>query len=64
MSFFKYPVEIYNDASAREVVPIIMELVNPKSVIDIGCGTGTWLSVFEKHGVKRKDVLCPFIGYY
>ncbi len=37
--------------SAREVVPIVLELVNPQSVVDVGCGTGAWLSVFKQAGV-------------
>lgn len=37
--------------SAREIIPLILELIVPKSVIDIGCGVGTWLSVFKEHGV-------------
>jgi SAM-dependent methyltransferase len=39
--------------SARHVVPMLMELVAPRSVIDIGCGTGEWLSVFKDNGVQR-----------
>jgi SAM-dependent methyltransferase len=35
----------------REVVPIILNLVKPKSVLDAGCGTGTWLKAFEEVGV-------------
>lgn len=38
--------------SAEEVVPLIIELVKPRSVADVGCGVGPWLSVFLKHGVK------------
>jgi SAM-dependent methyltransferase len=37
--------------SAREIVPVIMELAKPNSVIDVGCGTGCWLEVFHEHGV-------------
>jgi SAM-dependent methyltransferase len=37
--------------SARIVVPIIMELIQPRSVVDIGCGIGTWLAVFAEHDV-------------
>lgn len=41
--------------SAEKIVPIVMELIHPKSVVDVGCGIGTWLSVFMEHGVK--DIL-------
>lgn len=41
--------------SAREIVPLVIKLLNPKSVIDVGCGLGTWLSVFKEHGVE--DIL-------
>jgi SAM-dependent methyltransferase len=41
--------------SARHIVPIVLTYIEPRSVIDIGCGTGTWLSVFEEYGIS--DVL-------
>lgn len=46
---------IHNTKAAKEIVPKIIELIHPTSVVDIGCGIGTWLSVFEDFGVK--DVL-------
>jgi SAM-dependent methyltransferase len=39
-------------ASARAIVPIVMEVVGPRSVIDVGCGTGAWLAVFQEHGIE------------
>lgn len=39
--------------SASVVVPLVMNLVKPKSVVDVGCGIGIWLSVFKEHGVKK-----------
>lgn len=39
--------------SAREIVPAIIDLVYPASVIDVGCGTGGWLQAFMVHGVDR-----------
>jgi SAM-dependent methyltransferase len=38
--------------SARRVVPLVLELIHPASVVDVGCGVGTWLSVFREHGVE------------
>lgn len=47
--------------SAETVVPYIIELFSPKSVIDVGCGVGTWLSVFINMGIKSALGLD---GYY
>jgi SAM-dependent methyltransferase len=41
--------------SAKEIIPLVIELIKPESVIDIGCGVGTWLSVFKEYGIE--DVL-------
>jgi SAM-dependent methyltransferase len=38
--------------SAKEIIPIITSLIKPASVIDVGCGTGEWLSIFKEHGVQ------------
>src|SRR5688572_29866528 len=38
--------------SALAVVPLLIKSVNPKSVVDLGCGHGEWLSVFRELGVS------------
>lgn len=38
--------------SAREIIPRVFELVQPKSVLDIGCGAGSWLSICRELGVQ------------
>ena len=43
----------HNTHSAEIIVPYIIELLNPKSVVDVGCGLGQWLYVFKKNGVKK-----------
>ncbi|MHC4127672.1 MAG: class I SAM-dependent methyltransferase [Planctomycetota bacterium] len=40
-------------ASARALVPHLLQLVRPRSVVDVGCGVGAWLSVFGEHGVSE-----------
>ena len=39
--------------SAKVVVPLVNSMIQPQSVVDVGCGSGVWLSVFREHGVKR-----------
>ncbi|MGA8144854.1 MAG: methyltransferase domain-containing protein [Candidatus Acidiferrales bacterium] len=39
--------------SPAVVVPLVVSLLHPKSVVDVGCGVGHWLSVFKAHGVER-----------
>lgn len=39
-------------ASAEAMVPLVLELCEPRSVVDLGCGVGTWLDVFRQHGVE------------
>jgi SAM-dependent methyltransferase len=38
--------------AARVCVPLIVELLTPKSVLDIGCGIGQWLVAFAAQGVQ------------
>src|SRR5262249_32097984 len=40
-----------SDRSAQKIVPIIVDLLKPQSVLDIGCGVGTWGKAFAEHGV-------------
>lgn len=44
---------VHNFKAAEVVVPYILQLLDPNSVVDIGCGTGTWLKVFEDHGIEK-----------
>lgn len=37
--------------SAEIIVPRVLSLFSVSSVVDIGCGVGGWLSVFEKNGI-------------
>ena len=47
-----HTAEIHNTNSAEEVLPYIFNLIKPASVIDIGCGTGSWLKIAKQLGVK------------
>lgn len=54
-----YDIDFYKEqseksyASAKMFVPSVLKYCNfPQSVIDIGCGVGTWLRAFSENGVK------------
>lgn len=44
--------DVHNTKAAEVVVPIVLELLSVNSVLDIGCGIGTWLKVFKECGIK------------
>lgn len=37
--------------SADVVVPMLMDLLRPQSVVDVGCGVGAWLAAWQAAGV-------------
>lgn len=44
--------DVHNLNDPSIIVPMIMELLSPNSVLDVGCGLGTWLHVFDKMGTQ------------
>lgn len=42
-----------SNPSAQQVVPIVVELVHPSSVVDVGCGTAAWLAAFRSAGIEK-----------
>ncbi|GIV38767.1 MAG: hypothetical protein KatS3mg033_0567 [Thermonema sp.] len=50
---FTYDACVYNTQSAEVILPIVFQEIKPKSVLDVGCGNGSWLKVCEKLGVEN-----------
>jgi len=52
-----YDGEFYDDlddqvrASAAVIAPLVVQLLHPASILDVGCGRGTWLHAFADLGV-------------
>lgn len=45
--------------SAAVVVPVIVELFQPQSVLDLGCGMGEWLEAFGLDDMQGVDIAAP-----
>jgi SAM-dependent methyltransferase len=50
-----YTAKYHNLNAPQEIVPYLIGKFHPKSVVDVGCGVGTFLHVFLKNDVK--DIL-------
>jgi SAM-dependent methyltransferase len=48
--FFAWALE-KTRRSAEVIVPLVMERISPRSVVDFGCGVGVWLETFARRGV-------------
>ena len=49
---FFHDEKIYNIRSAEIILPLVFSSLSVKSVLDVGCGIGTWLSVAKKLGAE------------
>jgi len=48
-------------SSARIIMPLVIDLLSPRKIVDIGCGRGAWLKVCRELGID--DVLGVDGGY-
>ncbi len=48
---YNHTVEAHNMQSPREIVPIILQFLQPYSVVDVGCGLGTFVRAFKEAGI-------------
>jgi len=45
--------------SASVVVPVLIDLFQPQSVLDVGCGQGEWLAEFDLDDMDGVDIAAP-----
>lgn len=49
---FEYDPQAYNTQAASILLPLVFDLIKPQSMLDVGCGLGTWLTVGDKLGAN------------
>lgn len=52
MIIYQHSEELHNTQAASKVLPFVFELFKPESVVDIGCGTGSWLKIAKQLGAR------------
>jgi SAM-dependent methyltransferase len=40
-----------SESSATQILPLVLDLVDVRSAVDVGCGVGPWLAVLESIGI-------------
>ena len=55
-SIYKHNRQAHNEKAAKEIVPFLIEWFDPKTIVDIGCGIGSWLSVFQKNNIEIQGI--------
>ncbi|MBS4066445.1 MAG: class I SAM-dependent methyltransferase [Chitinophagaceae bacterium] len=59
---YQHITEEHNLHAASEIVPFLVKILGPQSVLDVGCGIGTWLWEFKQAGVKTvKGIDNPYV---
>jgi SAM-dependent methyltransferase len=51
-AFLSYAADV-SLPSARVLIPLVVGLLHPTSVVDVGCGPGAWLRAFVENGVRN-----------
>ena len=49
---YVHDTAIHNTKAAEVIVPLILDRYKINSVVDVGCGIGTWLSVFGRYAIE------------
>lgn len=50
---YEHTDAIHNTKDALEILPFVFKYIRPESVIDIGCGNGSWLKAAKSLGVHN-----------
>ena len=50
---YKHFEELHELYAPSKIVPVIQQIVNPNSIVDVGCGLGTFLRIFREKGVRN-----------
>lgn len=56
---YPHALLLKSEPSAEQIAPLLIKYFSPKSVVDIGCGLGSWLSVFRQHSIDILGVDQP-----
>jgi len=50
---YKHDEVTHNLVSPSIIVPLLIDFIQPASVVDVGCGIGTFLNQFKENGIEN-----------
>jgi len=60
MTKYNHTEEWHTIDAGLEIVPVVMRLLKPRTVVDVGCGIGTFTKVFKENGAKILGIDGPW----
>lgn len=48
---YRHVEKVHNFRSPEIVLPVVFQFIKPSSILDVGCGLGTWLNVANRYGI-------------
>ncbi len=52
MAKYTHDTITHNTRAAQIVIPYVIDLINPKSALDVGCGIGTWTKILQEEQIE------------
>lgn len=52
-NIYIHDTKVHNTTAATEILPIVFSIFSPQSVVDVGCGIGTWLKIAKELGSQE-----------
>jgi SAM-dependent methyltransferase len=50
---YEHSKDVYSSVGPQAAFPVLLDIAKPSSLLDVGCGTGTWLKAAMECGIEE-----------